>query len=86
MTTIYTVNFREDFIFAKIKPSRNGEITMLFTDVGKPCMSREFLKWQICLLTLFTKIKFWKKFPNLQYPNQPDTFNPCSAEPKYILF
>ena len=29
--------------FVKIGPSRNGEITMSFTDVGKSCPSREFL-------------------------------------------
>ena len=43
--------------FMKIKQSRNGEITLLFTDVGKSCPSREFLMWQICLLTLFAKTK-----------------------------
>ena len=44
-------NFREGFYFretshmrsfVKIGPSRNGEITMSFTDVGKSCPSREF--------------------------------------------
>ena len=30
--------------FEKIKPSRNGEITLLFTDVGKSC---EYLTRQI---------------------------------------
>ena len=29
--------------FVKIEPSRIGEITMSFTDVGKLCPSREFL-------------------------------------------
>ena len=28
-------------IFVKIKPSRNGEITLSFTGVGKPCPCRE---------------------------------------------
>ena len=57
-------NFREGFIFtkfayaefSKIKPSRNRENSLSFTDVGKSCQSREFLQWQICLLTLFAKI------------------------------
>ena len=35
----------------KIKPSRSGEITLSFTDVGESCPSPEFLMWQICLLT-----------------------------------
>ena len=52
--------------FVKIEPSRNGEITMSFTDVGKSCPSRLFLTSQLCLLTLFEKIKFSQKFPNLQ--------------------
>ena len=66
-------NFHEDFIFAnmrsfvKIGPSRNNEIPLSFTDVGKSCHSREFSKSQICLLTLFAKIKFSRNFPNLQY-------------------
>ena len=34
--------------FAKIKPSRNDEITMLFTDVDKLCPSRDFLRPEIC--------------------------------------
>ena len=41
--------------FAKIKPSRNSENSLSFADVGKSCQSREFLVWQICLLTLFAK-------------------------------
>ena len=28
--------------FAKMKPSRNGEITLSFIDVGKSCPSRAF--------------------------------------------
>ena len=28
--------------FVRIKPSRNGEITLSFTEVGKPCLSRDF--------------------------------------------
>ena len=33
----------------------------------KKCPSREFFTSQICLLALFAKIKFSKKFPNLKY-------------------
>ena len=51
----------------KIKPSRNGKITLSFIDIGKPCLSREFFTSLICLLMLFAKIKFSRKFPNLQY-------------------
>ena len=51
----------------KIKSSCNGEITLLFTDIGKSCFTRKFLASQICLLKLFGKIKFSRKFPNLQY-------------------
>ena len=51
----------------KIKPSQNGEIILLFTDVGKSCPSCEFLTSQTCLFTLFAKIKFSRKFSNLQY-------------------
>ena len=45
-------NFREGFIIAKLriilrrfvktKSSRNGEITLSITDIGKSCPSREF--------------------------------------------
>ena len=35
--------------FVKIKLSRNGEITLLFSDIGKSCPNREFLMSQICL-------------------------------------
>ena len=62
-------NFREGFNSRnlKIKPSRNSEITLSFTDGGKSCPCREFLTLQICLLTLFAKTKFSRKFPNLHY-------------------
>ena len=53
--------------FVKIKSSRNGEITLLCTDIGKSCPSHKFLTLQICLLTLFTKTKFSQKFQDLQY-------------------
>ena len=48
--------------FLKTKSSRNGVITLSFTDIGKSCPSREFLASQICLLMLFANIKFSRKF------------------------
>ena len=36
----------------RIKPSRNGEITLSLNDIGISC---EFLTLQICLLTLLRK-------------------------------
>ena len=62
-------NFREAShmrSFVKIKPSRNGVITLSFTNTVKSCSSREYFTSQICLLTLFAKIKFSRKSPNLQ--------------------
>ena len=53
--------------FAKIKPSRNGKITLLFTDVGTSCSSHEFVTSQKRLLTLFAKIRFSQIFSILQY-------------------
>ena len=53
--------------FVKIKSSRNGEITLSITDICKSCASRGFLASQMCLLTLFVKLKFSQKFPDLQY-------------------
>ena len=46
----------------KIKPWLNSENSLSFTDEGKSCQSREFLTWQICLLTLFVKDKILAKF------------------------
>ena len=69
-------NFSDGFIFAKfhgceglvkIKTLRNGKITLSLTDVGKSCPSREFLRWQICYLMQFAKIKLSWKVLNLQY-------------------
>ena len=51
----------------KINPSRIGDITLLFTDIGKSCPASDFFTSQMSLLTLFAKIKFSRKFPNLQY-------------------
>ena len=57
--------------FMKIKSSQNSKITLSFTEICKLCLSREFLTSQICLLTLFAKIKFSRKFSNLQYVQMP---------------
>ena len=64
------VLFSRNFAYAKFrenKTSRNAEITLSFADICKSCPSREFLASQMCLLTLFAKIKFSRKFPDLQY-------------------
>ena len=45
----------------KIKSSRNGEITPLFTDIEKTFPICEFLASQICLLRLVAQIKFSRK-------------------------
>ena len=52
--------------FVKIKYSRIAEITLAFTDIGKSRFCLKFQR-QKCVLTLFAKIKFSRKFPNLQY-------------------
>ena len=58
-----------DLKFRENKPLRNGEITLSFTYVGNSCTSCEFLVSQVhvCLLMLFSKIKFLRKFPNLRH-------------------
>ena len=67
-TVLYcTVNFPEGFNLAKIKSSQNGTIILSFTDGGKSCSSCEFLTSQTCLLNPISRIKFLRKFPNLQY-------------------
>ena len=53
--------------FVEIKSSRNGEISLSFTDLGKSCPHCEFLASQKGLLMLFAKIKLSRKFPDLQY-------------------
>ena len=49
--------------FVKIKSSRNGENILSFSDIGKSCHSRDFITSQICLFSLFARIKFSRKFP-----------------------
>ena len=39
--------------FVKIKSSRNGEITLPFTDVGKSCSSRELLASHTCTFVVY---------------------------------
>ena len=46
----------------KIKTLRNNNITLLFTDVGKPCTSHTFLTLQLCLIMLFSKNKILPNF------------------------
>ena len=52
--------FRDNKILAKW---RNHSV---FTDIGKSCHSHDFFTSQIYLLTLFMKIKFSRKFQDLQ--------------------
>ena len=49
--------------FMKIKSSQNGKITLLFTDIGKSYLSREFLMSHICLLSYLQKLNSWEKSP-----------------------
>ena len=53
--------------FVKIKPLQYCKITLSFIDKGKSCLSCEFITSLVRLLMLFAKIKFSRKFPNLQY-------------------
>ena len=53
--------------FVKIKSSHNCEITLSTTDIGNSYHSGKIFRSQVCLLTLFAKIKFSRKFPDLQY-------------------
>ena len=63
---IFSRNFA-DAKFRENKTLAKWRITISFTEKYKSCPSREFLASQICLLMLFAKIKFSRKFPNLQY-------------------
>ena len=69
-STVNSEIFARVLFSMKIKSLLNGEITLSLTDIDKSCPSREFLKSQICLLTLIVKIKFSRLFHNLQYLNQ----------------
>ena len=61
-----SVFFSRNFAYTKLCENKilaKWRITLSFTDIGKSCSSCEFLASQICLLTLFAKIKFSRKFP-----------------------
>ena len=47
--------------FVKIKPSRNGGITLSFIDIGKSCLIREFFTSLICLLNTIRENKILAK-------------------------
>ena len=47
--------------FVKIKPSQISQITFSFTNIGQSRPCREFSTSQICVLTLFAKIKLSQK-------------------------
>ena len=70
----------------KIKSSQNGDITLSFVNMTKSCPSREFIMSQICLLTLFAKITFSRKFPNLQYITWLECFSIMHGLVAYSLF
>ena len=53
--------------FLENKPLWFCETTMSLIDTSKSCLCRKFLTSKICLLTPFAKIKFSRKFSNLQY-------------------
>ena len=61
--------------FVKIKSSRIGEITLLFTDIGtlRPC--HEFSALKICVLTLFAK----KSRENFRIYSTSGLAGPCSV-------
>ena len=65
--------------FVKIKFSRICKITLSFIDIGKSRPCCEFSTSQIYVLTLFSKIEFSEKYPNLQY------FTQGSYKLKYVL-
>ena len=44
----------------KIKSPQNCRIALLFNDMGKSCPCHKFVASQICLLTLFGKIRLAK--------------------------
>ena len=49
--TVHSKIFATDLCsrsFGKMKSSRNGEIILSFTDIGKSCHSRDFFTSQIC--------------------------------------
>ena len=71
--------------FVKIKSSRNGEITQSFTDLGKACLSREFVTSQTCLLTLFAKIKLSENFRINSMPYK-SSFGSPGGGGGYFLF
>ena len=52
--------------FVKMKSSEKGEITLSTTDIDESYPSREIFRSKVCLLTLFAKLRFSRKFPILQ--------------------
>ena len=54
------------FAYAKFHEVKTLAKSLSFTDIGISCPSREFLMSQICLLMLLAKIRFSRKFRNLQ--------------------
>ena len=54
----------------KIKSSQKGEITVSTTDIGESYPGREIFQSKVCLLTLFAKLKFSRKFADFQYDQE----------------
>ena len=71
--------------FVKIKSSQKGEITLSTTDIGESYHNHEILRSTVCLLTLFTKLKFSGKFPDLQYQIAPSKAVEGFDRPMYAL-
>ena len=64
------VLFLRNFAYARFGENKiltNWRDHSVYTDIGisRPC--HEFSTTQICVLTLFAKIKFSRKYPNLKY-------------------
>ena len=57
--------------FMKIKSSRNGEITLLTTDIGKSYPSNKIFRSQVCLFTLFWIAENFRIYSTLTQPYGP---------------
>ena len=59
--------FSRNFACSKFRKNKTLEKWQNHSVIGKSCLSREFFTSLICILMLFAKINFSRKFPNLQY-------------------
>ena len=68
-------------IFARLREMEKKTLSFTYEHVGESDPSRNFsVTWQICLLMLFAKIKFSRKFLNLQY----NVYNCKCTDSKYL--